>query len=55
MKASVVLASLAYLVAAQEVIITTEQECWNEEGGRYIDPCSDVYFLTCDNYEVDAD
>ena len=54
MKASVFLASLVSIASAQEVIITTEQECWKGEGGRYIDPCSDVYFHTCDNYEVDS-
>ena len=49
---AVALASLAALTSAQEVVITTQNECWKGEGGRYIDGCSDVYFLTCDNYEV---
>lgn len=53
MKAAIFLASLAASASAQ-VVITTEQECFKGEGGRFIDNCNDVYFLTCDNYEVDA-
>lgn len=53
MKAAIFLASLAATASAQ-VIITTEQECFAGEGGSYVDSCNDVYFLTCDNYIVDA-
>jgi len=54
MKASFAFALAAASVSAQTTNISTFNECWNGEGGRYVDSCSDVYFFTCDNYEVFA-
>ena len=51
MKASLLLALAAASVNA-ESIATTGQECWNGEGAQYVDSCSDVYFFTCDVYEI---
>jgi hypothetical protein len=49
------LSTLAVLAHTQEVILTTNNECWKGEGGRFVENCDDVYFLTCDIYEVDPD
>lgn len=54
MKSAALLLSVAASASAQ-VIVTTDNECWLGQGGRFIDNCDDVYFLTCDNYEVEAD
>jgi hypothetical protein len=53
MRAGVLLAALAASTNAQ-VVITTKNECFKGEGGKFVDNCSDVYFLTCDNYEIEA-
>ena len=53
--AGVALASLATQMVNAQVIITTKNECWKGEGGKFVDNCSDVYFLTCDNYEIYKD
>lgn len=49
--AAILLTALAAQTQAQ-VIRSTDQECFNNEGGRYVEACSDVYFLTCDVYEI---
>ena len=41
--------------AYSQTIISTTNECWKGEGGKYNGECYDVYFLTCDEYQVDAD
>lgn len=51
MKAAFTLAcALAY--ANAQSVITTSNECWLGQGGSYVSECSDVYFFTCDEYEV---
>ena len=50
---SVSLLSLAAQMVSAQVIITTKNECFKGEGGKFVDNCSDVYFLTCDNYIVE--
>ena len=35
--------------------VTSTNECWLGEGGRYTGECSSVYFFTCDMYTVEAD
>ena len=47
-------ASLATYFANAQVIITTKNECWKGEGGKFVDNCDDVYFLTYDNYIINA-
>ena len=46
--------SIAVAVASAQTFVSTNNECFKGEGGRFIDNCSDVYFFTCDNYEVNA-
>jgi len=46
--------SLAVAVASAQTFVSTNNECWLGQGGRYTGECSDVYFFTCDEYEVDA-
>ena len=53
MKAAFSLAVSAACVSAQ-TIFTTNNECWKGEGGRYVGSCRDVFYLTCDEYEVAA-
>jgi len=54
MKAATALFFTASLSMAQNVVVTTSNECWLGQGGKFVDNCNDVYFLTCDNYEVFA-
>ena len=51
MKAIAISGVLAAAASAQTVI-TTDSECWLGQGGVYVGSCSDVYFFTCDKYEV---
>ena len=53
MKAAFTLASVLATVNAQTVI-TTDNECWQGQGGSYVGSCSSVYFFTCDEYEVES-
>ena len=51
MKTALTFAS-ALVYANASTVITTDNECWNGDGGEYVEPCSDVYFFTCDVYEI---
>ena len=51
MKAAFTLAC-ALATANAQTVITTSNECWKGQGGQYVGECSDVYFFTCDKYEV---
>ena len=42
-------------VSASNSVVQTNKECWNGENGAYVGDCSDVYFFTCDKYEVKND
>ena len=53
MKAAFTLACVVATINAQTVI-TTSNECWKGQGGSYRGSCSDVYFFTCDEYEVET-
>lgn len=53
MKAALTFASTLVLANAQ-TLVTTDNECFKGEGGRYKEECDDVYFLTCDVYEINA-
>ena len=54
MKAAFSLA-VAAATASANTIFTTNNECWKGEGGQYTGSCRDVFYLTCDTYEVAAD
>ena len=45
--------ALASTLATAQTVISTDNECWLGEGGKYTGSCSDVYFFTCDEYVVD--
>lgn len=51
MKSIAIVGVLAAAASAQ-TLYTTENECWLGQGGKYTGECSDVYFFTCDEYEV---
>ena len=55
MKATILSVFATSTALAQTAVRTTNNECFKAEGGRYVQPCSDVYFLTCDVYEVFPD
>ena len=47
--------ALCAAVASAQTFVTTNNECWLGQGGEYIEECKDVYFFTCDVYEVQPD
>ena len=49
MKAAILALAAAY-ANAQSTVVTTQNECWNTQGGYYAGNCRDVYYLTCDEY-----
>ena len=53
--AAIFMSTLASLSYASTKITRTDNECFNNEGGRFVENCDDVYFLTCDVYEIDGD
>ena len=55
MKSLIALSVAAAVAVAQETFVSTNNECWKEEGGRFLEECSDVYYHNCFVYEVDAD
>ena len=50
MKAAILSLALAY--ANAQTIVSTNNECFNYEGGYFEKNCRDVYYLTCDEYVV---
>ena len=52
MKAEIALASVLLGYSRAQTVVTTDNECWLGQGGSYLGSCSDVYFFTCDEYEV---
>ena len=44
--------ALVAAVASAQTFTSTSNECWLGQGGQWFDNCSDVYFFTCDIYEV---
>ena len=46
--------ALIFATASANTVITTSNECFNTQGGALVDTCNDVYFLTCDKYEIFA-
>lgn len=52
--AAIFMSTLASLAHASTKITRTDNECFANEGGRFVENCDDVYFLTCDVYEVDG-
>ena len=53
MKATLTFA-LAAATASAQTIFTTDNECWLGQGGEYTGSCRDVFYLTCDEYDVYA-
>ena len=54
MKAEIALVASVLLgyIRAQTTVVETDNECWLGQGGSYLGQCSDVYFFSCDEYEV---
>ena len=55
MKATFLVTLAASTASVQAQVRSTINECFKNEGGKLIGSCSDVYFLTCDIYEVNPD
>ena len=46
------LALVAACASAETTVVETSNECFKGQGGRWVSECSDVYFFSCDIYEV---